>query len=530
MSVRVRFAPSPTGHVHIGNIRAAIFNWLYARHTGGQFLLRVEDTDRERSTPEAIDTLLEVMEWMGLDVDETPLYQSTRSEAHIAAAKKLVDTGHAYRFAKGGEGEAILFRIPWDGIGGLHISEVGPASMDVHPDVPVTFSLSGVEFAGVSRKGKPMPGGGCLAGFRNLKVFDSNNACLFELEPVIDGLLAGEKMYTIEHAARFEFTRRQISYTDLVKGDLAKPLDSMKDVVIVRSDGSPVFHLANVCDDIEQAITHIIRGDDHVENTYRHLMMFAALGSKAPAYAHLPMIVNKQGKPYSKRDGDAFVGDFRQNGFLPEALFNYMTLLGWNPGDEREKMTRQELAAAFSLDRVQHSAAQMDVRKLENLNGQYIADLPFDRFLEEVTRSAAEEDWLTDASTAKFAEVAKLLQSRTKTFADVKTWGYFFVEYPEYDDKAVRKFLAKDGVGEVLAAIASQFEEVDFDAVSLERAVHTVADAYGVDSGRLNAPLRVALTGRTSGAGMFETTVALGRETALKRLRHAVATYCNGSS
>ena len=528
MSVRVRFAPSPTGHVHIGNIRAAIFNWLYARHAGGDFLLRVEDTDRVRSTSEAIETLLEVMEWLGLDVDEKPLYQSTRSNAHIAAAKKLIDSGQAYRFAKGGEGEAILFRIPWDDTPGINISEVGPACVDVHPDVPVEFGVSGVAFAGVSRKGKPMPGGGCLAGFRNLKVFDSNDECLFELEPVIDGILEGEKTYTVEHAARFEFTRRQISYTDLVKGELMKPLDSMKDVVIVRSDGSPVFHLANVCDDIEQGVTHIIRGDDHVENTYRHLMMFAALDAQPPAYAHLPMIVNNQGKPYSKRDGDAFVGDFRGKGFLPEALFNYLALLGWNPGDDREKMTREELTAAFSLERVQQSAAQMDARKLENLNGQYIAELPFDRFLQAATLAAADEAWMTTAAPETFAEVARLLQSRTKTFADVKDWGYFFLEYPDYDEKAVRKFLAKDGVGAALTAVADHFETIDFEETRLEEAVRAVAEARGLNPGKLNPPLRVAVTGRTSGAGMFETIVTLGRADTLKRLRHAVATFCEG--
>ncbi|MDT8390896.1 MAG: glutamate--tRNA ligase family protein [Lentisphaeria bacterium] len=528
MSVRVRFAPSPTGHVHIGNIRAAIFNWLYARHSGGKFLLRVEDTDRERSTPEAIETLLDAMDWLGLDVDEPPLYQSARSRAHLAAAETLIAAGRAYRFAKGGEGEAVLFRIPWDDADGMAVSEVGPASLAVHPDVPVVFSVSGVDFAGVSSKGKPMPGGACLAGFRNLTVFDSDGDRLFELEPVAEGLLTGGKTYTVERAARFEFTRRQVTFTDLVKGDLSKPLDGMKDVVIVRSDGSPVFHLANVCDDIEQNITHIIRGDDHVENTYRHLLLFAALGAPAPAYAHLPMIVNAHGKPYSKRDGDAFVGDFRDRGFLPAALFNYLTLLGWNPGDEREKMTREELVQAFSLDRVQHSAAQMDMRKLENLNGQYIADLPVERFLEEAALAAAEEDRMKAADPEKFAEVARLLRSRTKTFADVKDWGYFFSAYPRYDEKAVRKFLMKDGVGPALTALAATFEHTEFDLDSLEAAVQAVAEERGFDQGKLNAPLRVALTGRTSGAGMGETMVALGREHTLNRLRHAVAAYCDG--
>jgi glutamyl-tRNA synthetase len=257
VKVRTRFAPSPTGNVHIGNMRAAIYNWLFARHHGGEFLLRVEDTDRERSTPEAIQTLLDAMDWLKLDVDGEPLYQSTRMDAHLEAAELLLSKGLAYKEDKGGlgQGECVIFKMPGT----------------------------------------------------------------------------------------------DTSFEDGIKGTLSKAAENMQDFVIVRSNGTPVFHLANVLDDIEQGITHVIRGDDHIENTYRHIALYKALGASVPKFAHLPMIINAQGKPYSKRDGDAFVGDFKEKGFLSETLFNYLALLGWSPNDEGEVMTRDEMIAAFEL-------------------------------------------------------------------------------------------------------------------------------------------------------------------------------------
>ena len=282
-SIRVRFAPSPTGKVHIGNIRAAIFNWLYARHVGGQFLLRVEDTDLERSTPEAIQALLDCMKWLRLDWDGEILYQTSQRAHHLEVAEELLRRGLAYRENKGGAGECVIFRMPKEGV---------------------------------------------------------------------------------------------IEYDDLVKGRMRKKAKDTQDFVIVRSDGSPVFHLANVLDDITQGVTHIIRGDDHVENTFKHIQLFKALGAPIPRYAHLPMIVNNQGKPYSKRDGSAFVGEFRELGFLPDALFNYLALLGWAPGDDREVMTREEMVAAFDFAKCKASPARFDLRKLTWMNGEYVARQP----------------------------------------------------------------------------------------------------------------------------------------------------------
>jgi glutamyl-tRNA synthetase len=523
MTVRVRFAPSPTGHVHIGNIRAAIFNWLFARHEGGQFLLRVEDTDLERSTPEAIATLLDVMDWLKLDTDGETMYQTSQCDVHVAAAQRLLDQGDAYRLAKGGGDEAILFRIPFaaERVPGVRV--VGPAELAVHPEEPVVVSAAGVEFSGISSKGKPTPGGGCLAGFLNLRVLDGSGACLFSLDEHLAEVLESGASFSLTGAARLEFTRRQVSYTDLVKGELAKPLDSMKDFVIVRSDGSPVFHLANVCDDITQGITHIIRGDDHVENTYRHIFLFTLLGAEPPRYGHLPMIVNAQGKPYSKRDGDAFVGDFRDKGFLPEALFNYLTLLGWSPGDDREKMSREELVAAFALERVQQSSAQVDLRKLQNLNGQYLAEMAPDAFVAACREAAVSLPWFAGVDESYFARVAALLQSRTKLFADVADWAYFFLPLPEYDEKAVRKFVAKDETPAALRDLRERLATADFaDAAELEAAIHTVEAAHGIAEGKLNQPVRVAVTGCGVGAGVYETLALLGRDRCLLRLDHCL--------
>ncbi len=521
---RLRFAPSPTGNVHIGNIRAAIFNWLHARHCQGCFLLRVEDTDRERSTPEAIERLFQVMQWLGLDYDEDPLYQSQRQEVHLAAAEQLMAAGRAYRQAKG-EGEAIVFRIPLASDQIPELEEAGPVKLDLMSGEPVTVNGGGIDYALPSRKGKPVPQNSCLAGMQDLEIHDAEGELLFRLDDHLESILETGQEFKVEEGAALSFTRRQIVYHDLIKGRLSKPLDSMRDLVIVRSDGSPVFHLANVCDDIYQGITHIVRGDDHVENTYRHLLLFAALDAAPPYYAHLPMIVNSQGKPYSKRDGDAFVGEFQAKGFLPQALFNYLTLLGWSPGDDREKLSRQELIDLFSLERVQHTPAQVDLRKLENLNGQYIAGLPFEDFLALARDYAGACEWSREMNAKLFKQVAELMQSRTKKLTDVASWEYFFVDLPDYDEKVVTKELARPGVIAALSELAGQLGSVQWDAAMLEQAVNALTEKHGIRQGKLNQPLRLAVTGAGVGAGIYETVILLGPEKAVRRLNYAIEKF-----
>jgi len=519
MSVRVRFAPSPTGKVHIGNIRAAIFNYLFARHNGGKFLLRIEDTDIERSTKEAIDALFEVMNWLGLDYDEKELYQTSQAENHLKAAEQLISQGDAYRHAKGDTGEAVLFRIPWNCEEVKGFKMLGSHSFKIHPDVPVKIDYTGVNFAQVSKKGKAMECDSCLAGFKDLEILNADDEVIFTLNDKIESILAGAVLEPITGGVSFRFTRRAISYNDLVKGELIKPLDSMKDIVIVRSNGTPIFHLSNICDDITQKITHIIRGDDHVENTYRHLLIYQALGAEVPEYAHLPMIVNQAGKPYSKRDGDAFVGDFKEKGFLPEALFNYLSLLGWSAGDDREKMSIPELIEAFSIDRVKSNAAQMDMKKLTNLNSQYIAEMPAQDFA-KITHDLLEKNGLLQDDSS-FEKVAALMQSRTNLFTDCLSWTYFFTDDIEYDAKAVKKTIAKGDTAQYLLEVKEKLETLEqFSQDNIDACLKSVAVSHDQAEFKLHQPFRVALCGVTNGAGVLEIAELLGQERVCNRLQN----------
>jgi len=426
--VRVRFAPSPTGKVHIGNIRAAIFNWLYARHVGGEFLLRVEDTDLERSTPEAIQTLLDCMAWLGLDYDGEVLYQTSQRKHHLEVAEELLAKGFAYKENKGGQGECVIFKMPKEGV---------------------------------------------------------------------------------------------IEYDDLVKGHMKKKAKDTQDFVIVRSDGSPVFHLANVLDDITQGVTHIIRGDDHVENTFKHIMLFKALGAPIPQYAHLPMIVNNAGKPYSKRDGSAFVGEFRELGYLPETLFNFLALLGWAPGDDREIMSRAEMVEAFDFAHCKASPARFDMKKLTWMNGEYIARQPRADFVKAFDARLAASGLPLDPLNGHRDEMLDQIQPRTKTYADIPgncLW-FYSEEYP-FDEKAVAKRLKPEGVPELLEELAQAMEELpEFTVEALEALVRGMGEAKGCGMGPLVHPIRVAVSGKTEGPGLFEMLWLLGRERTLRRLR-----------
>ena len=430
--IRARFAPSPTGKVHIGNIRAAIYNWLFARHTGGKFLLRVEDTDLERSTPEAIKALFECMEWLGLDWDEDVFYQTKNAKRHLECAERLIAEGRAYKVEKtsrdGKTGVVTMFRMPKEGV---------------------------------------------------------------------------------------------IEFDDIVKGRMAKKAEDVQDFAIVRSDGSPIFHLANVVDDIEQRVTHVIRGDDHVENTFKHIELFKALGAPVPRYAHLSMIVNQQGKPYSKRDGAAFVGEFREQGYLPEALFNYLLLLGWNPGDEREVLSREEMTALFDLAAVHVTPAKFDIKKLQWMNGEYIRRAPAERFAGELAARVSAAG--LDVSAADVAAVAAQLQPRTKFYSEIPAnCAYFFTGDYEMDPKAVSKRLLKEGVPETLDDLAARFEALEpFTAAAGEEMVKSLSQ--GQSMGPWVHPVRVAVSGRADGPGLFEMLEILGREKTVLRLRRAAA-------
>ncbi len=435
--IRVRFAPSPTGKVHIGNIRAAIYNWLFARHTGGKFLLRVEDTDLERSTPEAIAVLFDCMKWLGLDWDEEVFYQTKNVKRHLEVVDRLLESGHAYKVEKtsrdGKTGVVTMFRMPKEGV---------------------------------------------------------------------------------------------IEFDDIVKGHMAKKAEDIQDFAIVRSDGSPIFHIANVVDDIDQRVTHIIRGDDHVENTFKHICIFRALGAPVPKYGHLSMIVNQQGKPYSKRDGAAFVGEYREQGYLPEALFNYLLLLGWNPGDDREVLSREEMIKLFELEKVHVTAAMFDPKKLAWMNGEYVKKIPRDEFVAELKKRAATLGPLPEHDDAWWGYLADQLQIRTKFLNDIPSAVRCFVSDDlEFDPKAVEKRLKKPGVKETLIDLVGRFSKVeDWSAPALEAVVKELSQGNGM--GPWVHPIRVAVSGRGEGIGLFEMLQLLGREKTLARLSAAAETIC----
>lgn len=533
--MRVRFAPSPTGNVHIGNIRVAIFNWLYARHEGGQFILRIEDTDLERSTPEAIDKMMRAMDWLGLDYDEEPLYQTSQRPAHEAAVQKMMASGHAYQREAGGP---VVMRIHAGLFDDSFISaprdeaavnvENGELVANRHALThTVTSPKSGETFVTPINWDALTAPQFVLADGREIDAAVVRAQCGDADRPVAE--LAGGRVTAIK------FVRRYVFFNDLVLGLREKPLDSLRDFVIVRSDGSPVFHIANVVDDVTQRVTHILRGNDHVENTFRHLFLFQALGAKAPQYGHFPMIVNQSGKPYSKRDGDAYVGDFQDKGYLPEALFNYLALCGWAPGDDREVMTRQELVAAFSLERVNKSAAQFDRVKLAWMNQQYVMKMPEEAFLARLKEEIAKAGYdLGGRDDAWLKVLAATQRERLETFGDfVPRTRYFFSGDFEYDEKAAKKnLLNAEGQGlQVLAGLREVFAQAAaWTPEAIEKMVNDYAESHGAPDkpmklGQVAQPLRVAATGGGVSPGIGETLFLLGKEETLKRIDRTLATF-----
>ncbi len=520
---RVRFAPSPTGNVHIGNIRAAIFNWLYARHNGGTFLLRIEDTDLERSTPEAIQTLLDAMRWLGLDYDEEPMCQSKQIKRHLAVVEDMIAKGFASR-APGGP---VYLHLDGPLLDPSFVSE---PREEVEVDVgkgDLYITARGVDYVTHGSDGKEYHNPISRDAMPDLAVVMENagentGALLWRSSPGLAADALGGK------PAKLRFKRRYVFYDDLVLGRLEKPLDSIRDLAIVRSDGSPVFHLASVVDDIDQKVTHILRGNDHVENTYRHLFIFRAMGETPPRYGHFPMIVNAKGKPYSKRDGDAYAGDFRDKGYLPECLFNFLALCGWSPEDGAEIMNRDEMINSFDLARVSASAAQLNLEKLAWMNGQYLMKMPLEQLTPLVRDELAREGVETGSLDPEWlGRLVALEQERLKTVKDfVANTRYFFTKDVDLDPKAVDKVLRKkDGAGFAVLENLHQVLSVlpEWKAESIEKDCLGYGEKAGVKMGDIAQPLRVAVTGGTVSRGIWETLELLGQEKTLTRIAKAIA-------
>jgi glutamyl-tRNA synthetase len=412
--MRVRFAPSPTGVLHIGGARTALYNWLLAHGSGGEFVLRIEDTDRERSTPENVELILDALRWLELDWDEGPISQWERRDRHKEAVEQLVEAGHAYE----DEG-AVRFRVPEEG---------------------------------------------------------------------------------------------EITFHDVVLGDVTNPYSAIKDFVIQRSDGSPLYNLAVAVDDRDMGITHVVRGQDHVSNTPRQVMILRGLGDEPPVYAHIPLLHGPDGKKLSKRHGAASVQGVREDGYLPEAVRNYIALLGWGYDETTTLMTTAELVERFALERVSKNPAVFDEQKLRWMNGRYMRELP----LEDLHRRLQEFYGRDDIPI----EIVEISREKMQTLADFWDLAGSLIEAPaEYEDKAWRQW----GGSPHLRAVRDDLANASaWDVEAIETVLRARVDELGVKPKEIFQPIRVALTGTTVSPGIFESVAALGREETLARLDKAL--------
>ena len=461
---RVRFAPSPTGSLHVGGARTALYNLLFARHTKGTFVLRIEDTDVERSREELTAQILSAMEWLGLEYDDGPYYQSKRYDLYRAAADKLIREGKAYR--------------------AFETAEELDAERKAAEASGRAYRYSGA--------GRDMP----------LEESDRRAA-------------AGER-----HVVRLKMPAEPIVVDDLIRGRVEFPADALDDFVLVRSDGHPLYHFCVCVDDTDMRITHVIRGDDHLANTPKHVALFRALGAPIPKFAHLGMILGTDKKKLSKRHGAAAVEEWRDAGILPEALVNFLALLGWAPGGDREILTREEMEREFTLEKVGASPSVFDPEKLLWMNARYIAAMPAEELLERSIPDAP--DGVPDRPMA--LRVVELHRTRARTLVEMgRALSAYARDPAEYEPAGLKKH-ARPETPRQLERLAKRFEELpEWSAAATEEALRETAEAEQIPAGKLIHPVRLALTGVTVGAPLFDVVELLGRETALRRLEKFVA-------
>ncbi|HET9546120.1 MAG TPA: glutamate--tRNA ligase [Gaiellaceae bacterium] len=416
MAPRVRFAPSPTGFLHIGGVRTALFNWLFARHEGGEFLLRVENTDRSREVEESVEQIQESLRWLGLDWDGEVAFQLDRLERHQEVARRLLEAGHAYE----DEG-AIRFRMPDEG---------------------------------------------------------------------------------------------KTGWEDVVRGRVEFPNEKLEDVVLLRSDGRPTYNFASPVDDMDDGITHVVRGEDHIANTPKQIRILEALGAPLPTYAHLPNVLGADGRKLSKRHGAVSVEEFRERGYLPEAIVNYLALLGWSLDAETTVIPPEELVRHFTLDRVGASGATFDYQKLEWLNGVYLRDLPPEEYADRLVGYLREQGFEGDEATIRAA--APLCQEKIATLGEFPAFAGFFFGRVEPDPALV------DGSADLLTEAEQTLAEVEpFTAPEIEQALRGLAERLELKPRKAFGPIRAAVTGSNVSPGLFESLELLGREESLARLSAA---------
>jgi len=460
MSVVTRFAPSPTGFLHIGGARAALFNWLYARHHGGQFLLRIEDTDRARSTQEAIDAILDSMTWLGLESDQAPVFQSSRLTRHVEVAEAMLASGHAYRcYCTPEELEAMREQAKAEGRKMLYDGrwrDRDPA--DAPPGVDPVIRLKA-----------PQAG-----------------------ETLID---------------------------DAVQGEVRIANDQLDDLVMLRSDGTPTYMLSVVVDDHDMGVTHVIRGDDHLVNAARQMQLFLAMGWDVPVFAHLPLIHGQDGAKFSKRHGALGVGAYRDMGFLAETMRNYLLRLSWSHGDD-EIISTEQAIAWFDLDGVGKSAARFDMAKLTNLNAHYLREADNSELVKLIAPHLKDDGITLDAVTSARLEAAMPgLKPRATTVLDLAAAARFYVApRPIEPDPKAAKLLTAEALPRLAALTPALTNLGNWNEEAIETLVRDEAEKAELKLGKVAQPLRAALTGSTTSPGLFEVMVVLGREEVLNRL------------
>lgn len=470
---RVRFAPSPTGFLHVGGARTALFNWLFARKYHGQFLLRIEDTDKARSTEESTRAIFEGLTWLGLDWDEEVVYQAQGLERHQRDARGLVDRGHAYRcFCTAAELEA--------------------------------------QRAAASKRGES---------------FRYDRRCDRLSPDDIERRLAAGDPFVI----RFRVPNGTTSWDDVVHGPIAFPNKDIEDFVILRSDGTPIYNMAVVSDDIAMAITLVMRGDDHISNTPKQILLYDALGHALPRFAHVPMIHGLDGKKLSKRHGATAVADYRNEGILPSAMVNFLALLGWSPGGDREVMALDEMIALFSTDGLQKKAAVFDTKKLEWMNGQHLSLTPSTELEPRVTPDLVAAGLATAEDLAAkhvwYLSLLDLLKVRARTVHDiVRQAAPYFPGPLTYDEDAISKqWKDRASARDVLSAVRKCLSELPaWETGSMEEALRKLSETRGVAAGKIFQPLRLALTGMTVSPGIFDVLLTMGRELSLHRIDEAI--------
>ena len=494
MTVRVRFAPSPTGYLHIGAARSALFNWLYARKTGGKFLLRIEDTDLQRSTEESTRSIIEGLEWLGLDYDEDLVFQSANAPKHREAANRLVEEGKAYRdFTPKEERDDKSVKEGIAERARAHAAE------------------------GVDQRSNP---------FRNLPKEESDRRAA-----------AGEPF-----AIRLKVPERgQTRFDDIVYGGQERSYSEIEDLVLLRSDSHPLYNLSVVLDDIEMGITHVIRGQDHLTNTHKQILIYEALGAPVPQFAHLPLILAPNKGKLSKRQHGEVVSltTYRDRGFVPAAFRNFLALLGWSPPEGKEILSKEELVEYFSLEGVGRANAIFNFQENDPrhwtddkalwMNAEYIRTMPIDELLPMVKAELrANKLWreeYADEEREWFAKTVDLIRQRFFTLKDFSSQGraYFSDDF-DFDEAAVDKNLRQDPVlRELLTGLADKLETVEpFNAQTAEAALRGFADQAGVKAGLLINASRTMLTGQSVGPSMFEIFDVLGRETSVERLRSGI--------